>query len=56
MKEVSLLTGQLKVNLQTSDEGVLTVYQKEDVRPVRGEARQGARKDAPKAPAAEERD
>ena len=55
VKEVSLLTGQLKVNLQSSDEGVLSVYDKGDVRPIRGEARQGGRKDSPKGPSAEEK-
>lgn len=55
VKEVSLLTGQLKVNLQSSDEGVLSVYDKGDVRPIRGEARQGGRKDNPKGPSAEEK-
>ncbi len=55
VKEVSLLTGQLKVNLQSSDEGVLSVYDKGDVRPIRGEARQGGRKDSSKGPSAEEK-
>ena len=55
VKEVSLLTGQLKVNLQSSDEGVLSVYDKGDVRPIRGEAHQGGRKDSPKGPSAEEK-
>ena len=55
VREVSLLTGQLKVNLQSSDEGVLSVYDKGDVRPIRGEARQGGRKDSPKGPSAEEK-
>ena len=55
VKEVSLLTGQLKVNLQSSDEGVLSVYDEGDVRPIRGEARQGGRKDSPKGPSAEEK-
>ena len=55
VKEVSLLTWQLKVNLQSSDEGVLSVYDKGDVRPIRGEARQGGRKDSPKGPSAEEK-
>ena len=52
VKEVSLLTGQLKVALQSSGEGVLTAFNKADVRVVRGEggkgeSRQGGRKEAP---------
>ena len=44
-----------EVSLQSSDEGVLSVYDKGDVRPIRGEARQGGRKDSPKGPSAEEK-
>ncbi len=41
VKEVSLLTGQLKVALQSSGEGVLTAFNKADVRVVRGEGGKG---------------
>lgn len=48
VKEVSLLTGQLKVALLSSGEGVLTAFDKADVRPVReGGKGQGGRKPAP---------
>ena len=52
--EASLLTGQLKVHLQTSADGIISVYNKRDVKVVRdapgkGEQKQGpGRKDGPR--------
>ena len=46
VKEVSLLTGQLKVDLQSSGEGVLTAYNKADVRVIRDGGKGGSRKES----------
>ena len=42
VREVSLLTGMLKVNLSNGGEGELTVYDKKDVRPLREGSARGA--------------
>ena len=59
VREVSLLTGQLKVNLLANTDGALTTYNKQEVRvlrdaPGKGEARQGGKKDAAKETPREE--
>ena len=59
VREVSLLTGQLKVNLLANTDGALTTYNKQEVRvlrdaPGKGEARQGGKKDAAKESPREE--
>ena len=55
VREVSLLTGMLKVNLLSNADGTLTVYDKQDVKVLRegtgkGEPRQGGKKEPRPAP------
>ena len=55
VREVSLLTGMLKVNLLSNADGSLTVYDKQDVKVLRegtgkGEPRQGGKKEPRPAP------
>ena len=55
VREVSLLTGLLKVNLLSNADGTLTVYDKQDVKVLRegtgkGEPRQGGKKEPRPAP------
>ncbi|MCI8652223.1 MAG: stage 0 sporulation family protein [Angelakisella sp.] len=47
VREVTLLTGQLKVDLQASGEGVLTPFHKSEVRVIRDGSRQGGRREDP---------
>ena len=59
VREVSLRTGQVKVDLLASTDGALTIYNKQEVRvlrdaPGKGEARQGGKKDAAKESPREE--